>query len=203
MERMSGAVGVVGVTSTRGGAAGSASFLCGSGRRAAGPSLAPAWGVAGRRGGGPGRRGEVVCMAKKVKGMIKLALDAGAATPAPPVGPALGSQGVNIMAFCKDYNARTADKKGTVIPVEITVYEDKSFDFILKTPPASFLLKKEAKIKKGTALGTKGPKVGSVTEAQVRAIAEIKLPDLNCTDIESAMNTVKGTAQSLGIEVVP
>jgi len=142
-------------------------------------------------------------MAKKVKGIIKLALDAGTASPAPPVGPALGSQGVNIMGFCKEYNARTADKKGSVIPVEITVYEDKSFDFILKTPPAAFLLKKEAKIKKGSAVGNAGASVGKVTEAQVRAIAEIKLPDLNCTDIEAAMNTVKGTAQSLGIEVVP
>ncbi|KAI9092227.1 hypothetical protein K1719_027727 [Acacia pycnantha] len=140
--------------------------------------------------------------AKKVIGMIKLALEAGKATPAPPVGPALGSKGVNIMAFCKDYNAKTADKPGYVIPVEITVYDDKSFTFILKTPPASVLLLKAAGVEKGS----KNPqmeKVGKVTVDQVRAIATEKLPDLNCTSIESAMRIIAGTAANMGIDVDP
>ncbi|KAG4958184.1 hypothetical protein JHK87_034817 [Glycine soja] len=136
--------------------------------------------------------------AKKVVGIIKLALEVGKATPAPPVGPALGSKGVNIMAFCKDYNARTADKPGYVIPVEITVYHDKSFTFILKTPPASVLLLKP--------LGSKDPKaekVGKVTIDQLRTIAAEKLPDLNCSSIESAMRIIAGTAANIGIVVDP
>ncbi|XP_050377477.1 50S ribosomal protein L11, chloroplastic [Argentina anserina] len=140
--------------------------------------------------------------AKKVVGMIKLALEAGKATPAPPVGPALGSKGVNIMAFCKDYNARTADKAGYVIPVEITVYDDKSFTFILKTPPASVLLLKAA----GAEKGSKDPqleKVGTVTIDQLRTIAQEKLPDLNCTTIESAMRIIAGTAANMGIDIDP
>ena len=140
--------------------------------------------------------------AKKVTGMIKLALEAGKATPAPPVGPALGSKGVNIMAFCKDYNARTADKAGYIIPVEITVYDDKSFTFVLKTPPASVLLLKAA----GAEKGSKDPqreKVGKVTIDQLRAIAAEKLPDLNCTTIESAMRIIAGTAANMGIDVDP
>ncbi|KAI7735679.1 hypothetical protein M8C21_019843 [Ambrosia artemisiifolia] len=140
--------------------------------------------------------------AKKVTGMIKLALEAGKATPAPPVGPALGSKGVNIMAFCKDYNARTADKAGYIIPVEITVYDDKSFTFVLKTPPASVLLLKAA----GAEKGSKDPqreKVGKITIEQLRAIAAEKLPDLNCTTIESAMRIIAGTAANMGIDIDP
>ncbi|EXC02143.1 50S ribosomal protein L11 [Morus notabilis] len=140
--------------------------------------------------------------AKKVVGMIKLALEAGKATPAPPVGPALGSKGVNIMAFCKDYNARTADKAGYVIPVEITVYDDKSFTFILKTPPASVLLLKAAGVEKGSK-DPKMEKVGKVTIEQLRAIATEKLPDLNCITIESAMRIIAGTAANMGIDVDP
>ncbi|TKY47951.1 50S ribosomal protein L11 [Spatholobus suberectus] len=140
--------------------------------------------------------------AKKVVGVIKLALEAGKATPAPPVGPALGSKGVNIMAFCKDYNARTADKPGYVIPVEITVYDDKSFTFILKTPPASVLLLKAAGVEKGSK-DPKGEKVGKITIDQLRAIAAEKLPDLNCSSIESAMRIIAGTAANMGIEVDP
>ncbi|KAK9050679.1 hypothetical protein SSX86_030352 [Deinandra increscens subsp. villosa] len=140
--------------------------------------------------------------AKKVTGVIKLALEAGKATPAPPVGPALGSKGVNIMAFCKDYNARTADKAGYVIPVEITVYDDKSFTFVLKTPPASILLLKAA----GADKGSKDPqreKVGKITIEQLRVIATEKLPDLNCTNIESAMRIIAGTAANMGIDIDP
>ncbi|KAK7393850.1 hypothetical protein VNO78_22414 [Psophocarpus tetragonolobus] len=140
--------------------------------------------------------------AKKVVGVIKLALEAGKATPAPPVGPALGSKGVNIMAFCKDYNARTADKPGYVIPVEITVYDDKSFTFILKTPPASVLLLKAAGVEKGSK-DPKAEKVGKVTIDQLRAIAAEKLPDLNCSSIESAMRIIAGTAANMGIVVDP
>ncbi|KAI3809161.1 hypothetical protein L1987_25131 [Smallanthus sonchifolius] len=140
--------------------------------------------------------------AKKVTGVIKLALEAGKATPAPPVGPALGSKGVNIMAFCKDYNARTADKAGYIIPVEITVYDDKSFTFVLKTPPASVLLLKAA----GADKGSKDPqreKVGKITIEQLRVIAAEKLPDLNCTTIESAMRIIAGTAANMGIDIDP
>ncbi|KAH9605895.1 hypothetical protein KSS87_001592 [Heliosperma pusillum] len=174
--------------------------------------------------------------AKKVIGVIKLALEAGKATPAPPVGPALGSKGVNIMAFCKDYNARTADKPGFVIPVEITVYDDKSFTFVLKTPPASVLLLKAAGIFLTSSLvteycnyavnfralslfsknsltncagvekGSKDPqseKVGKITIEQLRQIATEKLPDLNCTTIESAMRIIAGTAANMGVDIDP
>ncbi|CAI5489249.1 unnamed protein product [Closterium sp. Naga37s-1] len=140
--------------------------------------------------------------AKKVVGMIKLALEAGKATPAPPVGPALGAKGVNIMMFCKEYNAKTADKAGYVIPVEITVFDDKSFTFVLKTPPASVLLLKAA----GAARGSANPgkeKVGKVTVEQVREIATEKLPDLNCTTVDAAMRIIAGTAANMGIDVVP
>nr|XP_043631769.1 50S ribosomal protein L11, chloroplastic [Erigeron canadensis] len=140
--------------------------------------------------------------AKKVTGIIKLALEAGKATPAPPVGPALGSKGVNIMAFCKDYNARTADKAGYIIPVEITVYDDKSFTFVLKTPPASVLLLKAAGVDKGSK-DPQREKVGKVTVDQLRVIAAEKLPDLNCTTIESAMRIIAGTAANMGIDVDP
>uniref|UniRef100_A0A7N2KV10 Large ribosomal subunit protein uL11c n=1 Tax=Quercus lobata TaxID=97700 RepID=A0A7N2KV10_QUELO len=139
---------------------------------------------------------------KAMVGMIKLALEAGKATPAPPVGPALGSKGVNIMAFCKDYNARTADKPGYVIPVEITVYDDRSFTFILKTPPASVLLLKAAGVEKGSK-DPKMEKVGKVTIEQLRTIAAEKLPDLNCTTIESAMRIIAGTAANMGIDIDP
>lgn len=135
-----------------------------------------------------------------MSGYIKLALPAGKANPAPPVGPALGAQGVNIMAFCKEYNAATQDKIGTIIPVEITVYEDRSFTFILKTPPASVLLKKAAGVERGS--GTPNTTmVGKVTQEQVREIATIKLPDLNCEDVEAAMKTIEGTAKNMGITV--
>lgn len=140
--------------------------------------------------------------AKKVVGMIKLALEAGKATPAPPVGPALGAKGVNIMAFCKDYNAKTAEKAGYIIPVEITVFDDKSFTFILKTPPASVLLLKAAGVEKGSKEPQR-EKVGKVTADQVRTIAQEKLPDLNCKTIESAMRIIAGTAANMGIDVDP
>ena len=137
---------------------------------------------------------------RAVAGYIKLAIPAGKANPSPPIGPALGAKGVNIMAFCKEYNAATQDKIGTIIPVEITVFEDKSFTFILKTPPASVLLKQAAGVQKGS--GTPNTKnVGSVTEAQLREIATIKLPDLNCTDVEAAMRIVEGTAKNAGITI--
>ncbi|KAL6847654.1 hypothetical protein ACP4OV_022680 [Aristida adscensionis] len=139
---------------------------------------------------------------KKVVGLIKLALEAGKATPAPPVGPALGAKGVNIMAFCKEYNARTAEKAGYIIPVEITVFDDKSFTFILKTPPASVLLLKAAGIEKGSKEPQR-EKVGKVTVDQVRAIAQEKLPDLNCKSIDSAMRIIAGTAANMGIDVDP
>lgn len=135
-----------------------------------------------------------------MSGYIKLALPAGKANPAPPVGPALGAQGVNIMAFCKEYNAATQDKIGTIIPVEITVYEDRSFTFILKTPPASVLLKKAAGVDKGSG-APNTTMVGKVTQEQVREIATIKLPDLNCEDIDAAMKTIEGTAKNMGITV--
>ena len=135
---------------------------------------------------------------KKVSGKIKLQIQAGKANPAPPIGPALGQHGVNIMQFCKEYNAKTQDKVGTIIPVEITVYEDRSFDFVLKTPPTSELLKKALKIEKGSATPNKA-KVGTVTRAQVKEIAGIKMPDLNCTTLESAERMVLGTARNMGI----
>ncbi len=140
-------------------------------------------------------------MAKKVTAKIKLALPAGKANPAPPVGPALGQHGVNIMEFCKAYNAQTADKAGMIIPVEITVFEDRSFTFILKTPPTAVLLLKEAGLEKGSGVPNK-TKVGQVTRAQVRKIAEIKMPDLNCTTLEAAMLQVEGSARSAGLVVV-
>lgn len=151
----------------------------------------------------PHRAGAPTMMAKKVSKMIKLAIDAGKANPAPPIGPALGAAGVNIMMFCKEYNAQTQDKAGTIVPVEITVYEDRSFTFILKTPPASELLKKAAGVKKGSGepRGARPTKAGSVTLAQVEEIAKIKLPDLNTNKLQSAMNTVKGTAANMGIHV--
>ena len=140
-------------------------------------------------------------MAKKITALIKLALPAGKATPAPPVGPALGQHGVNIAAFCKEYNAQTDDKAGLIIPVEISVYEDRSYTFILKTPPASVLLAKAAKIKKGSETPNTVT-VGSITKAQLEEIANVKLPDLNTTKIESAMKIVEGTARNMGISVV-
>jgi len=139
-------------------------------------------------------------MAKKISALIKLALPAGKATPAPPVGPALGQHGVNIAAFCKEYNAKTNDKGGLIIPVEISVYEDRSYSFILKTPPASVLLANAAKIKKGSSTPNK-VSVGSVTKVQLEEIATIKLPDLNTTKIESAIKIVEGTAKNMGITI--
>jgi large subunit ribosomal protein L11 len=140
-------------------------------------------------------------MAKKITALIKLALPAGKATPAPPVGPALGQHGVNIAAFCKEYNARTVEKIGLIIPVEISVYEDRSYKFVLKTPPASVLLANAAKIKKGSAIPNK-TRVGSITKAQLEEIANIKLPDLNTTKLSSAMKIVEGTARNMGISIV-
>ena len=140
-------------------------------------------------------------MAKKVTGFVKLQIPAGQATPAPPVGTALGPQGVNIMAFVKEFNSRTAKEAGTILPVEITIFADKSFTFITKTPPAAVLLKKEAGVDKGSGQPNR-TKVGKVTRAQVRKIAELKLPDLNCDSVESAMAMVAGAARSMGIEVV-
>jgi large subunit ribosomal protein L11 len=140
-------------------------------------------------------------MAKKVTGFVKLQIPAGQATPAPPVGTALGPQGVNIMAFVKEFNSRTAKEAGTILPVEITIYADKSFTFITKTPPAAVLLKKEAGVEKGSGQPNRN-KVGKVTRAQVRKIAELKLVDLNCDTVESAMAMVAGAARSMGIEVI-
>ena len=140
-------------------------------------------------------------MAKKITALIKLALPAGKATPAPPVGPALGQHGVNIAAFCKEYNARTTEKAGLIIPVEISVYEDRSYTFLLKTPPASVLLANAAKVKKGSATPNR-VNVGSVTKAQLEEIANIKLPDLNTTKISSAIRIVEGTARNMGITVI-
>ena len=140
-------------------------------------------------------------MAKKVTGTIKLQLPAGAANPAPPVGPALGAAGVNIMAFCKDFNARTKEQAGTILPTVITVYADRSFSFITKSPPASILLKKAAGVAKGSGVPNKD-KVGKVTRKQVREIAETKKKDLNAGDEAAAMLIIEGTARSMGIEVV-
>lgn len=139
-------------------------------------------------------------MGKKVKAIVKLAIQAGKATPAPPVGPALGQHGINIMAFCKDYNARTAHLAGSIIPAEITVFQDNSFRFVLKTPPATDLLKKAAGVSKGASeVGAKT--AGTVTRQQVREIAEQKMKDLNAYDVESAMRMIEGTARSMGIKV--
>jgi large subunit ribosomal protein L11 len=139
-------------------------------------------------------------MAKKVVGFIKLQIPAGAANPAPPVGPALGQKGVNIMEFCKQFNARTQAQAGLIIPVIITVFSDKSFTFITKTPPAAVLLVKAAKVQKGSGEPNRN-KVGKVTRAQVKEIATTKMPDLNTDDIEAAMSMIEGTAKSLGITV--
>jgi large subunit ribosomal protein L11 len=139
-------------------------------------------------------------MAKKVTGIVRLQIPAGQANPAPPVGPALGSQGVNIMAFCKDFNAKTQDKAGLVIPVVITVYADRSFTFIMKSPPASALLKRAAGLAKGSGVPNR-EKVGKVTRAQVREIAKIKMQDLNASTEEAAMRMVEGTARSMGVEI--
>lgn len=141
-----------------------------------------------------------IIMAKNIKTVIKLQIKAGQANPAPPVGPALGQHGLNIQEFCTKFNEATKDKMGQVIPAEITVYEDRSFDFILKTPPAADLLKKAAKIEKGAADPLK-QKVGTVTKAQIREIAELKMPDLNANDVEQAMKIIEGTARSMGIKV--
>lgn len=137
-------------------------------------------------------------MAKKVVGIIKLQIEAGKANPSPPVGPALGQHSVNIVEFCKAFNARTQDKMGLIIPVVITVYADRSFSFITKTPPAAVLIKKAAKLPKGSGEPNKS-KVGSITLAQVREIAELKMPDLNARTVENAMEMIKGTARSMGI----
>ena len=137
---------------------------------------------------------------KKVTGFVKLQIPAGAANPAPPVGPALGAQGVNIMQFCQAFNAQTQDQAGTIIPVEITVYEDKSFTFVCKAPPAAVLIKEKLGIKSGAAI----PQIqvaGTLTEDQLREIAEIKMPDLNANDIEAAMEIVAGTARSMGVRI--
>ena len=139
-------------------------------------------------------------MAKKVVGQIKLQIPAGKANPSPPVGPALGQHGVNIMEFCKAYNARTQDQEGLIIPVIITVFADRSFTFITKTPPAAVLLMKAAKIPKGSGVPNKD-KVGKVTKAQVEEIAKLKMPDLNAYNIEGAMRIIEGTARSMGLEV--
>lgn len=139
-------------------------------------------------------------MAKKIKNVFKLNLQAGAANPAPPVGPILGQQGINIMEFCKAYNEKTKDKKGQVIPAEITVYEDRSFTFILKLPPVSAMIKQAINLKSG-AHTTGKEVVGSITRSQIKKIAEEKLPDLNCSSIEAAENMIMGTARSMGVEV--
>jgi large subunit ribosomal protein L11 len=139
-------------------------------------------------------------MAKKIVAVIKLALNAGKANPAPPVGPALGQHGVNIMMFCKEYNAKTADQVGTVIPVEISVFEDRSFTFVLKTPPASILIKKAAKIEAGSNEPNK-KKVGQITREQLQQIAQTKLPDLNANDIDAAMKIIEGTAKNMGVTI--
>ena len=139
-------------------------------------------------------------MAKKVSGFVKLQIPAGRANPAPPVGTALGPQGINIMMFCKEFNARTQDRDGLILPVEVTIYSDKSFTFILKTPPAAILIKKELGLEKGSGQPNR-VKVGSLTQAQLKKIAEAKMPDLNCDTIEAAMKMVAGAARSMGVEV--
>jgi len=140
-------------------------------------------------------------MAKKIKAVVKLQIAAGKASPAPPVGPALGQHGVNIMAFCKEYNERTAGQAGMIIPVEITVFEDRSFTFVTKTPPVADLLLKAAGIEKGSAQPNKS-KVGAITKAKLREIAELKMRDLNAVNVEGAGKMIEGTARSMGIEVV-
>ena len=140
-------------------------------------------------------------MAKKVKAVVKLQIQAGKANPAPPIGPALAPHGVNIMAFCKEYNARTANRMGEIIPAEITIFADGSFKFELKSPPASVLLKKAAGVEKGSA-NPRSDKVGTITRAQLREIAEVKMKDLNAVDIEGAMKQIEGTARNMGITIV-
>ncbi|PSB04518.1 50S ribosomal protein L11 [Merismopedia glauca] len=140
-------------------------------------------------------------MAKKIVAIVKLALPAGKANPAPPVGPALGQHGVNIMMFCKEYNARTADQPGMIIPAEISIFEDRSFTFALKTPPASVLITKAAGVPKGSNEPNK-KKVGSITRTQLREIAQTKMPDLNANDIDAAMKIVEGTARNMGVTVI-
>jgi large subunit ribosomal protein L11 len=137
---------------------------------------------------------------KKAKAIVKLQVPAGKATPAPPVGTALGPHGINIMQFCKEYNAKTASQAGTIVPVEITIYQDRSLSFILKTPPAPVLLKKAAGVEKASGVPNRN-KVGTVTRKQVREIAEMKMKDLNAVDVEGAMKMIEGTARSMGIEV--
>lgn len=139
-------------------------------------------------------------MAKRIKAVLKLQIQAGKATPAPPIGTALGPQGINLMMFCKEYNERTASMTGSVVPVEITIFEDRSFTFITKTPPAADLLKKEAKVDRGSGVPNKTP-VGSITKAQLRRIAEMKSKDLNVNSIEAAENLIAGTARSMGITI--
>ena len=140
-------------------------------------------------------------MAKKLKAIVRLQIEAGKANPAPPIGPALAGHGINIMQFCKEYNARTSNRSGEVLPAEITVYTDNSFTFVLKTPPAAVLLRKAAGIPKGSAVPNKD-KVGKVTRKQVREIAELKMKDLNAIDIDGAMKQIEGTARSMGITIV-
>ncbi len=140
-------------------------------------------------------------MAKKLKTIVRLQIVAGKANPAPPIGPALAGHGINLMAFCKEYNARTANRAGEIIPAEISIYTDGSFTFVLKTPPASVLLKKAAGISKGSAHSPR-EKVGKVTRAQIREIAELKMQDLNALDLEGAMKQIEGTARNMGIQVV-
>ncbi len=140
-------------------------------------------------------------MAKKLKAVVRLQIQAGKANPAPPIGPALASHGINIMAFCKEYNARTSNRQGEVLPAEITIYTDGSFTFILKTPPAAVLLRKAAGVDKGSGVPNK-EKVGKVSRSQVKEIAELKMKDLNAIDVEGAMKQIEGTARSMGIKVV-
>lgn len=139
-------------------------------------------------------------MAKKLKAIVRLQIEAGKANPAPPIGPALAGHGINIMQFCKEYNARTSNRAGEVLPAEITVYTDGSFTFVLKTPPAAVLLRKAAGVEKGSGVPNKD-KVGSVTRAQVKEIAELKMKDLNAIDIEGAMRQIEGTARSMGLTI--
>jgi large subunit ribosomal protein L11 len=140
-------------------------------------------------------------MAKKLKAIVRLQLEAGKANPAPPVGPALASHGINIMAFCKEYNARTSNRPGEVLPAEITIYSDGSFTFVLRTSPAAVMIRKAAKVEKGSGVPNK-QKVGSITRAQVKEIAEAKMKDLNAISLEGAMKQIEGTARSMGITVV-
>ena len=140
-------------------------------------------------------------MAKKLKAIVRLQINAGKANPAPPIGPALAGHGINLMAFCKEYNARTANRVGEIVPAEITIFTDGSFTFILKTPPASVLLKKAAGVDKGSAQAP-NVKVGKVTKAQIREIAELKMKDLNAIDLDGAMRQIEGTARNMGLEVV-